>query len=79
MVEVARCESWMAESTNRGSRLFGRALDGSEIPSNSQEPVFETGLAVDVGSSDPGPRGPKLKNLFFNLFLPPGPLPIDAP
>ena len=29
----------------------------------------------DVGSSDPGPRGPKLKKLMFNLFWAPGALP----
>ena len=29
----------------------------------------------DVGSSDPGPRGPKLKNLIFNLFWAPGDVP----
>ena len=29
----------------------------------------------DVGSSDPGPRGPKLKNPIFNLFWAPGDVP----
>ena len=29
----------------------------------------------DVGSSDPGPRGPKLKNPIFNLFWAPGDIP----
>ena len=70
---------WRSSPPSVRHTLVGPRPPPPRSPQLQRRPFRHLLKGPDVGSSDPGPRGPKQKKRFLTCFGPLGPLPIDAP